>query len=84
MLSGEPESYQGTFTGVGAEGGMWIKGRTPGQDNFYIGGVVPIQRLDTPATTDNIVYDVVARCVDPATTSIYWYTGTMIMQEIGA
>jgi hypothetical protein len=42
---------------------------------------ITITRLDTPNSTDALVYDVVVRCAGNWTT-VYMYGGVMIMQEI--
>jgi hypothetical protein len=81
-LSGVTETTQGVAAGAGTSNfghGVTIRDNTT--NTFYGGGVVSIMRLDSPASTDELVYDVVTRMVDQCTT-LYVYDGQMIMQEI--
>ena len=81
-LSGETETTQGVAAGAGTSNAShgWSVRRND-TSNIWGQGVVSITRLDCPASTDELVYDVVARMRDAATI-YYVYDGQMILQEI--
>ena len=63
------------------EDGFWIYQRENHQTPSYVGGPIMCMRLDSPNTTDEVVYDVVAKIAGNYT-SMYVYGGIMHMQEI--
>jgi len=81
-ISGDAEQIQGNRYAVGTSnaGHGWTVRRND-TTNTWGGGVISIMRLDSPASTDELVYDVVARMVD-SSTQYEVYDGQMIMQEI--
>ena len=81
-ISGSGEQIQGVeYSAPASSAGHGWTVRRNDQSNIYGGGVVSIMRLDSPTSTDELVYDVVTRMVDAAT-SYYVYDGQMIIQEI--
>ena len=81
-ISGSGEQIQGVeYSAPASSAGHGWTVRRNDQSNIYGGGVVSIMRLDSPASTDELVYDVVARMVDAAT-QYQVYDGQMILQEI--
>ena len=81
-LSGDRELIQGvTYAAATSNAGHGWTIRDNTTNTFYGGSVISIMRLDSPASTDELVYDVVTRMVDQCTT-LYVYDGQMIMQEI--
>ena len=63
------------------EDGFWIYQRENHQTPSYVGGPIMCMRLDSPNTTDEVVYDVVAKIAGNYT-HMYVYGGIMHMQEI--
>ena len=70
-----------SFISGSNEDGFFVYQREASHEPSYVGGPIMCMRLDSPNTTDEVVYDVVAKIAGNYT-HMYVYGGIMHMQEI--
>ena len=80
-LNADGSTAVSLISGVGGDSGWWIYQRENEPIPSYVGGPITITRLDSPGTTNAVVYNVVVKCAGNWTTC-YMYGGAMILQEI--